>query len=73
MEYTIEDLRRLTGSKSLTRIRTLLCRPEFERRRIIKPENGKKLVYNFSAQDLKLFRDTLGFFLPSRKRGLRLA
>lgn len=69
MKLNIEDLRRILGAKSVSRIRNLLCRPEFEKRRVIELHVGRKLIYDFSAQDLKEFKEMFSSIPFNRHRG----
>ena len=65
MEYTIEDLQRIVNAKSTCRVRNILCRAEFEKKRIPNSGYGKKLVYQFNALDLQAFKDA---FNPNKKQ-----
>ena len=69
-EYSVEDLRRITGAKSVSRIRNILCRPEFEKKRSIYPRIGRKLVYNFTSTDLQEFKKEFGLCILCRQRGM---
>lgn len=60
--FTIKDMKRIVNARSDSRVRNILCRPEFEKKRL---NNGRTLIYRFDAGDLKEFKEIYFMATPA--------